>query len=170
MIIKSLLTPWTVSSNWIGLEHPLNVSQLQLTTLYVFAESALHSSQIWMNVFNGRIRLLWLRRGLSWCERGEDWVSGKGSVNPLFLSICSGVSFGEIDTFWDRQATKSPQFFGWLKTASSNQISIDWFVARSNPPFGDKRLVTVLPPLSVCNTRVDEVGKEKCSLFPCFVI
>ena len=54
----------------------------------------------------------------------------------------------KIDTFWDRQATKSPQFFGWLKTASSNQISIDWFVVRSNPPFGDKRLVTVLPPLS----------------------
>ena len=46
----------------------------------------------------------------------------------------------KIDTFWDRQASESPQFFGWLKTASSNQISIDWFVVRSNPPFGGQKI------------------------------
>ena len=52
-------------------------------------------------------------------------MSGKGSVNPLFLSICSGVSFGaEHDTKLIHFET-GLNFSVDLKTASSNQISID---------------------------------------------
>ena len=68
MIIKSLLVPETCSSYWIGLKHPLNVSQLQLTTLYVFAESALH-----------RRRYGWtcLTAGSAFYDSVEDWADAK---------------------------------------------------------------------------------------------
>ena len=91
-----------------------------------------------------RIELMRKRRRLG--ER--KGVSESIILVNLFWCLLWSWTY-KIDTFWDRRATKAPQFFGWLKTASSNQISIDWFVVvRSNPPFGDKRLVTVLPPLS----------------------